>query len=172
MESFILKKATILDLKDIQNISIETFVSTFSDVNTPQNMQNYIETAFNDSQLTSEINNPATAFYLALYEDLVVGYLKINFNGAQTEESYPNSLEIHRIYVHEDFHGKKVGQFLLNKALDIGKEKQFKNIWLGVWEKNFRAQAFYSKNNFEKIAEHPFVLGDEKQIDYIMSLNL
>jgi ribosomal protein S18 acetylase RimI-like enzyme len=74
--------------------------------------------------------------------------------------------------VHEDFQGKKVGQFLLDKAIEIGKENQFKHIWLGVWEKNFTALAFYTKNNFKKIAVHPFTLGNEKQTDDIMSLNL
>lgn len=172
MEFLALKKATILDQEAIQNISIKTFVSTFSDVNTPENMQDYIDTAFNNQQLASEINNPKTQFYLALHQDLVIGYLKVNFDGAQTESGYSNSLEIHRIYVLEDYHGKKVGQLLFDKAVTIAKENNLKQIWLGVWEKNVKAIAFYTKNDFKKIAEHDFVLGNEKQTDYIMSLNL
>lgn len=172
MEFLALKKATILDQEAIQNISIKTFVSTFSDVNTPENMQDYIDTAFNNQQLANEINNPKTQFYLALHQDLVIGYLKVNFDGAQTESGYLNSLEIHRIYVLEDYHGKKVGQLLFDKAVTIAKENNLKQIWLGVWEKNVKAIAFYTKNDFKKIAEHDFVLGNEKQTDYIMSLNL
>ena len=81
-----------------------------------------------------------------------------------------NSLEIERIYVLESFQGKKIGQILFNKAVEITKNLNLHTIWLGVWEKNISAINFYLKNGFEKFDQHIFRLGDDEQIDYMMRL--
>jgi ribosomal protein S18 acetylase RimI-like enzyme len=82
------------------------------------------------------------------------------------------ALEIERIYVLKDFHGKSVGQVLYNKAIDIAKEKKTKYVWLGVWEENPRAISFYKKNGFVEFDKHIFILGDDEQTDIMMKLIL
>jgi diamine N-acetyltransferase len=98
--------------------------------------------------------------------------LKINFGSSQTEQKDKNSLEIERIYVLKEYHGKKVGQVLYDCALKIAKEKQIEFVWLGVWEKNPRAISFYTKNGFEAFDKHVFVLGTDEQTDIMMKLTL
>jgi len=41
-------------------------------------------------------------------------------------------------------------------------------IWLGVWERNGRAQAFYRKWNFRAVGQHVFQLGSDPQRDILM----
>ena len=112
------------------------------------------------------------AFYFALFEDNIIGYLKTNFGHSQTETNHNNSLEIERIYVLKEFYGKNVGQLLLEKAIEISKEKEVDYVWLGVWEKNPRAIRFYQKNGFIAFDKHSFILGDEEQIDILMKLEI
>jgi ribosomal protein S18 acetylase RimI-like enzyme len=102
----------------------------------------------------------------------VIGYLKLNFGASQTELKDNNALEIERIYVLKEFHGKKVGQFLFDKAIEIAKEYHVAYVWLGVWENNKRALQFYTKNGFVEFDQHIFVLGDEAQTDIMMKLEL
>lgn len=61
---------------------------------------------------------------------------------------------------------------MLNKAIEIAKARDMKKIWLGVWEKNENAIAFYQKMGFVQTGEHSFYMGDEEQRDLIMTKTL
>jgi ribosomal protein S18 acetylase RimI-like enzyme len=166
-----IKKAALEDLITIQNISKQSFTETFADINTPENMEKYLRKNFNTAQIALEINNPESLFYLAFWENEPIGFLKVNLGEAQTESLYKNTLEIQRIYVLKGFHGKKIGQLLLDKAIEIAKQDLVDYIWLGVWEENHKALHFYNKNGFVTFDKHIFVLGNDQQTDLIMKLN-
>jgi ribosomal protein S18 acetylase RimI-like enzyme len=160
--------ATIQDVLRLQEIGKQTFIETFSDVNTEENMTQYIANSFSIEKLTKELNDAQTAFYFAQIDEKIIGYLKLNFGKAQTESMHENALEIERIYVLKDYLGKNVGQALYEKALQIASEKNAVYIWLGVWEENTRAIKFYQKNGFEVFDKHIFKLGDDEQTDIMM----
>jgi GNAT superfamily N-acetyltransferase len=172
MNPIAIKKVTIEDLKTLQFISEKTFTETFAAVNTPENLANYIEQSFNSEQLSMEINNQNSQFYLAFSATEAVGYLKINFGDAQTETLTKNAIEIHRIYVLQAFHGKKVGQLFLDKVIAVAQQMAVDSIWLGVWEENHRALQFYTKNGFVAFDKHIFTLGDDVQTDLLMQLKI
>lgn len=67
------------------------------------------------------------------------------------------------------FHKQGLGKFLINKAIEIAREQNKDKIWLGVWEKNENAIAFYEKMGFVHTGAHSFYMGDEEQIDLIMT---
>ncbi|WP_345106638.1 GNAT family N-acetyltransferase [Mucilaginibacter panaciglaebae] len=73
-----------------------------------------------------------------------------------------------RIYVLKEYHGKKAGQFLVEKAINTAQQNRVDFIWLGVWEENHRAISFYQKNGFAAFDKHIFRLGDEEQTDIMM----
>lgn len=167
-----LKKATINDVEQLQNIGIQTFKETFSAKNTEEDMQKYLAEAFKIEKLTAELNNKNAAFYFATINNKVIGYLKLNFGQAQTELQDHDALEIERIYVLSVFHGKNAGQLLYNKAIEIAKHNKAKYVWLGVWEENLRAISFYKKNGFIEFDKHIFKLGNDEQTDIMMKLEL
>jgi len=124
MTNILIRKATINDLHNLQTISAQTFTETFADVNTEEDMIKYLEDNFNARQLSSELENPDSAFYLAIMDHTVVGYLKLNFGQAQTDVKDPHAMEIERIYVLKAFHNKKIGKRLFGEALTFANEKQ------------------------------------------------
>jgi diamine N-acetyltransferase len=160
------------ELEKLQQISKQTFYETFAEVNTAENMQKFLQEAYAIDKLRAEMQNPGSAFYFARQDHNVIGYLKINVGPSQTELKDVDSLEIERIYVAKEFLGKKVGQMLYEKALDIAREMHCKYLWLGVWEHNARAISFYKKNGFVEFGQHKFVLGEDVQIDMMMRLTL
>ena len=102
----------------------------------------------------------------------MIGYLKINVGQAQTELKDEQALEIERIYVLQQYHGKKVGQLLFEKAIAMAHQMSKSYVWLGVWEENRRALQFYKKNGFIEFDQHIFKLGDDEQTDIMMKLQL
>ncbi len=167
-----IKRATSSDLTLLQNIGRQTFSETFSEKNSEENMKKYLEEGFSAEKLSAELNNPDSEFYFASLENNVIGYLKINHGQSQTELKDERAMEIERIYVLKDFHGKNVGQLLYQKAIDIALVKKADYVWLGVWEENPRAINFYKKNGFVEFDKHIFVLGDDEQTDIMMRLKL
>lgn len=163
---------TLNDLAVLQKIGIETFYESFSSVNTEENMSQYLAEAYSLEKLTDELNNPNSSFYFAVINDKIIGYLKINFGDSQTELKQDNALEIERIYVLKEFHGKKIGQLLFEKAMELAIQKKADYVWLGVWEENPRAISFYKKNGFIEFDKHIFKLGDDEQTDIMMKLQL
>jgi ribosomal protein S18 acetylase RimI-like enzyme len=164
-----LKKCTLEDLRLLQEISYETFNDTFKHQNSLVNMNAYLERAFNLKQLEKELFNISSQFLFVYFNNEVAGYLKVNTNDAQTEEMGDESLEIERIYIKNKFQKHGLGKYLLNKAMEIAIERNKKKIWLGVWEKNENAIAFYKKMGFVHTGSHSFYMGDEEQIDFIMT---
>ena len=162
-------KCTFNDLLKLQEISYETFNETFKHQNSPENMNAYLKKAFNLEQLEKELSNIHSQFYFVYFNDEIAGYLKINTGEAQSEEMGDESLEIERIYVRQKFQKHGLGKYLLNKAVDIANELNKKELWLGVWEKNENAIAFYKKMGFVQTGVHSFQMGDEEQMDLIMT---
>ena len=172
MNSFEIKKIGLDQLVPLQEIGRKTFYDTFFESDSEESMKAYLATSFSTQKLTAELENPHSEFYFATQNEVVIGYLKVNFGPAQTELQDGNSLEIERIYVLQDYHGKKVGQLLFEKAIAIAKDNSCSYVWLGVWEENHRALQFYIKNGFVAFDKHIFVLGEEEQTDIMMKLVL
>ena len=172
MENVEISKITINEVLQLQEIGRQTFYETFSESNTEENMKSYLENGFSIDKITAELNDENTEFYFAKIGKKIIGYLKLNFGKSQTELKDDKALEIERIYVLKEFHGKKVGQILYDKAIEIAKQKKSDYVWLGVWEENPRAINFYKKNGFVEFDKHIFKLGDDEQTDIMMKLKL
>lgn len=167
-----IKKCTFEDLQTLQEISIETFNTTFEDQNSPENMKSYLKKAFNLKQLEKELSTPFSQFFFVYFNNEIAGYLKININDAQSEEMGNDSLEIERIYIRNKFQRHGIGKYLLTKAMEIAMEHKKRKIWLGVWEKNENAISFYKKMGFVHTGAHSFYMGDEEQTDLVMIKNI
>ena len=172
MHNISIIKANLQDIEKLQKIGRQTFFETFSESNSEENMQNYLDEGFSIEKLTTELTDTNAEFYFAILDEEVIGYLKLNFGDSQTELKDNKALEIERIYVSKEFHGKSVGQLLYDKAIEVAKQKNANYVWLGVWEENPRAISFYKKNGFVEFDKHIFKLGNDEQIDIMMKLNL
>ena len=172
MESIDIRRVTLNDVDQLQSVGKQTFSETFSESNTEADMQQYLDEKLSIEKLTDELSNRDTAFYFAAINNNVIGYLKLNSGAAQTELKDGKSLEIERIYVLKDFHGKLIGQLLYEKAIEIAKQTNADYVWLGVWEKNQKAIRFYKRNGFVEFDKHIFKLGSDEQIDIMMKLHL
>jgi diamine N-acetyltransferase len=168
MNKIEIKQATINDLDQLQTIGRQTFSETFDSTNTEENMQKYLEENFSVAKLSTELNDKNAVFYFAMLHNKVIGYLKLNFGPSQTEFQDDRAVEIERLYVLRSFHGKRVGQILFEKAVEIALQKKAEAVWLGVWEHNYRAIQFYKKNGFVEFDKHIFKLGGDQQTDLLM----
>jgi len=167
-----IQRIQISEADKLLTFSKKTFYEFFDHLNEPANMEAYSSVAFTQQRILDELSNPNSEFYFAMLDNEVVGYLKLNFNDAQTEFRDANAIEVERIYVSGEHHGKRIGKQLMDFALDIARNKQFEYVWLGVWEHNDKALGFYQRYGFEVCGSHEFMLGDDLQTDLLMKMPL
>ena len=159
------------ELDKLHTISVQTFKETFEAKNTEDDMAVYLKQKLSKKQLDEEFSDKNTSFYFAYFNELLVGYLKLNFKDAQKKAVLKGkAYEIERIYILKAHHGRGLGTYLFNKAIEIGKGKGYKLMWLGVWEFNHKALKFYEKKGLKAFDSHTFQLGNESQTDILMQL--
>lgn len=161
-----IKKATIDDIDLLYIIGSKTFIETYENQNTSENLKKYLEEKFNRKQILDEIQAPETIFLLVELENDIIGYAKMRVNLAENTDI--KSLEIERIYIIKNYHGQKYGADLMQKCIDIALENNYESLWLGVWEHNPKAIKFYHQWGFEIVGTHKFQLGDDAQTDFLM----
>ncbi|UOE52095.1 GNAT family N-acetyltransferase [Mucilaginibacter sp. SMC90] len=162
-ETVTIKKLTLADAEELLALSKKTFFYFFAHLNKADDMEAYSTIAFTLQKIQSELNNPNSHFFFAILNDEVIGYLKLNYGPAQTEFQDINAVEIERIYVLAEHHSKKAGHQFIDFTIKEAAIKKLQYIWLGVWEHNQKALAFYKKHGFEVFSSHEFILGSDKQ---------
>lgn len=156
------------DLPVLIAISRETFADTFGKDNSPEDMAKFLDESYNEEKLGAEMANPGSSFYFLKVDGEVAGYLKLDVDDAQSEEVDPNGLEIERIYLRKSFQHRGLGKQLFEFAEEKGQEWGKSVLWLGVWEHNENAKNFYASRGLTRFSEHVFVLGDDRQTDFLL----
>ena len=159
-------------LNTLVDLGRTTFVQTYAKDNSVDNMIEYLDEHFNQDQIKSELLNPNSYFYLAESNNEFVGFLKLTTGDAQTEETEPEAFEVERIYVLKNYQGQRIGRLFMDKAIEVAKEHHAPFIWLGVWEENPNAIAFYKKCGYKAFGTHTFTIGNDDQTDIMMKLEI
>jgi ribosomal protein S18 acetylase RimI-like enzyme len=167
-----LTRATPIDAPLLSEIGARTFIETFSKDNSAQDMALYLTETFSPEKQLAEIKDPARLIEIAWVDGAAAGFLHLLKGPADASVTGPKPIELLRLYVDARFHGKGVGAALMDRCLELARDQGFETLWLGVWERNFRAQAFYKKYGFSKVGSHGFQLGADLQTDWILTRTL
>lgn len=159
-------------LAELQSISRRTFSETFALHNTQADLDAYLRERLGGDRLARELGDPDSFFFFATVDGAVAGYMKLNRGAAQTEAQGDDAMELERLYVDRAFHGRGVAPLLLEAGIALASASGFGRLWLGVWEENARAIAFYEKHGFATFGEHVFQLGSDAQRDLLMQCTL
>lgn len=167
-----IREAGIHEIPAMREVAISSYTDTFSAYNTPENMAAFFKSAYSLEVLQSEFHEPDSRIYLAWEEDQLLGFLRLRECNEVRSLLGDNTLELQRLYVLSQAQGKSVGRLLMEAALEYAIQQKYDWIWLGVWERNFKAQRFYKAWGFEKFSEHTFWMGDDPQIDWLLKRKL
>jgi len=167
-----IRELTEADIPALRDVAIKIFRDTFTHLNTPENLEAFLKRDYNPESFKKEFNEPGSRYFFISDNDTTAGYLRLRTNPEVDHILGTNTIEIHRIYVDPAYHGKKVGDQLMQFSIDAANKNNNDWIWLGVWEHNPRAIRFYEKWGFERFSQHDFFMGDEKQTDFLLRKKL
>jgi ribosomal protein S18 acetylase RimI-like enzyme len=169
-----LRRAGIDDAEALAQLSFKTFWDTFADhpKNAPDDLDAYMREAFSTEQIVSELADPKSIFVVAEINGELAGYSKLLLDHIEPGVTAEKPVELCRLYSEQKYIGKGVGKALMERCFDDARERDCDAIWLGVWEYNPRAQAFYAKHGFRIVGSHVFQLGSDPQTDMLMQKDL
>lgn len=172
MTQITIRRGTVEDAGLLSDLSARTFTDTYGADNTPEDLAEYLATHFSVARQTAELEDPDSTFLIAEVDGRAAGYAKLRAGKAEESIEGANPVEIVRLYASREWHGRGLGEKLMRACLDAAREAGRETIWLGVWERNARAQAFYRKWDFRAVGEHIFQFGSDPQRDILMQRTL
>ena len=163
-----IRRAARADADVLAALGRRTFLQAFAADNDPADIEAYVAVAFAPERLRRELAHPDSLFFLLSADGREVGYLKLNTGSAQTEARGADRMEIERIYLDADMRDRGLGRQLMDVAIQEARARSLKALWLGVWERNASAIAFYRREGFTEVGEHSFTIGGDVQRDLVM----
>lgn len=160
------------DSEDLAHIAEYTFRETFSTENNLTDMALYCSKNFGAEIQRQEILDSNGVILLAEAEDQLVAFAQVRLYAPKECVVAEHPSELHRLYVEREWHGRGVAHKLMSKILSIASDAGADHIWLGVWEHNPRAIAFYRKYGFSVVGEHVFHFGSDPQRDLVMMVEV
>jgi ribosomal protein S18 acetylase RimI-like enzyme len=168
VDGLVLRLAAPADAAMLCALGLRTFTDAFAANNDPHDFALYVAEAFTPERFESELRDPNAWFVVGEIDDKAIGYAKLVAGAAPPCVSDPAAMEIARFYVERAWHGRGVADALMQRCLDEARLRHHSMIWLGVWELNPRARAFYRRWGFREVGEHPFKFGSQVQSDLVM----
>ena len=169
MVDVILRRAQPTDARPLSIVAEATFRQTFGAHNSREDMDSFCASAYEEAIQAGEIGNPGMVTLLAQAGDALVGFAQLRWGTTPACVAAIDAGEIQRLYVVRDFHGKGIAQMLMDACLRSVVSRGSDVVWLGVWERNPKAIAFYRKCGFVEVGEHVFRVGSDPQRDIVMA---
>jgi ribosomal protein S18 acetylase RimI-like enzyme len=168
----LIRRADEPDAGLLAELGARTFLDTFADSTKPEDMTAYLSASFSAGMQAAELADPYSTFFVAETGSAAGGYAKLHAGEAEACVKGLKPVELARLYVLREWFGRGVGEALMKACVEEAQRLGHLTMWLGVWEHNARAQAFYRKWDFRVVGEHVFRVGSDPQIDLIMERTL
>ena len=163
-----IRRGVPADAASLADLAARTFHDTFAADSQPEDMALHLAQAYGPLQQGRELGDPNVVTLLAEADGQLVAYAQLRCGPAPPCVDGPASIELWRFYLVQEWHGRGLAQTLMQRVDAEAQRANARTLWLGVWERNERAKAFYRKCNFVDVGAHVFMVGSDAQTDRIM----
>jgi GNAT superfamily N-acetyltransferase len=164
---------TPADAVALSGFMAHAFTSAFGALNDPGRLAVFLAETYTPKKQGAELIDPAVSTIIAESEGRLAGYAQVRNNVYVPEGvTGPDPIELARFYVDPARIGGGVARPLMDRAKDEARRRGGQTFWLGAWEINARAIAFYRKCGFAAVGKHTFDVGGDLQTDLVMMTSL
>ena len=153
-------KAKLNDANELANVAKAAFLPAHGHSSPKKDIDNYIDSNFNETTFLKEFSNPKNHYYLIHYNNKLAGYSKITFNTINVNMVDTNVTKMERLYLLKEFYGLDLGVKLFEFNIELAKKNNQNGIWVNVWVENKRAIAFYKKMGFKIVGRYDFKVSE------------
>ena len=163
-----IRTATAADAAALADLARRTFCDTFAATNDANDMALYLAGAYGVDQQTRELTDRDITTLIVEEEGQSIAYAQLRNDHIPECVTGPAPVELWRFYVDRQWHGRGIAPVLMERVREAARARGAQTLWLGVWERNDRARAFYAKCGFTDAGDHIFLFGTDPQTDRVM----
>jgi ribosomal protein S18 acetylase RimI-like enzyme len=167
-----LRRGVPADAPRLADFAARAFEEAFGDRNRPEDLAAHRAVNYGVLQQTRELSAPGWITLQYEEEETLAAFAQVRRGNHPECVSGPSPVELYRFYVDRPFHGQGLARQLMLAVFDAGRELGGETLWLGVWEHNPRAIAFYEKCGFRHAGVGVYYVGPDRQNDRIMVADL
>lgn len=156
------------DAAELAEFAAHTFEDTFSADNNSEDLQTHLSTNYGVDQQSAELADPNVTTILVRSSGALIAYAQVRHSPPPSCVTDGAPIELHRFYVDRQAHGTGLAASLMLEVHQAAHEFGASQIWLGVWERNSRAIAFYRKAGFVDIGSQFYMVGPDRQVDRVL----
>ncbi len=146
----------------------DTFIESFGHLYSVEDLTLFITQSYQPATITAELQNPKLRYWIAEADGQMIGLCKIGYGVTlDYDPGERRVVELKQLYLHTHAHGSGVGQALIDWAIEQAKADNADEMLLSVYNDNPRAQRFYNRNGFNKIADTYFMVGNQRDDEYL-----
>ena len=161
------RSASPSDALVLSDLAAGTFTETFGADNAADDLAAHVEASYGVALQSAELADPDVRTLLAYVGQELAGFAQVRRKAVPACVTVERPVELHRFYVVRAFHGRGVAAPLMDAARAAAQDLGGLHLWLGVWERNPRAVAFYAKSGFARVGSHHFMVGRDRQTDWV-----
>ena len=172
MNSFTIRRAAVSDAAALAELAARTFTETFASDNSPEDLDSHRCASYGVAQQTAELEDHDVTTLLALQGEAFIGFAQVRRSAAPSCVISARAVELQRFYLNRSAQGKGLAAPLMHAAREAARALGGVDLWLGVWERNPRAIAFYVKSGYVQVGSHVFTVGGDHQTDFVFVSSL
>lgn len=171
-KDFLIRVATVDDIPLLMKLGVETYRETFIEdfgIQYPaEDEAQFIREAYSEAALRRYFEGSSYRHFLGERGGVALGYALVGRNSLPHPNARPQDGEFKRLYVKREAQALGLGWLLFQAGLNWLERYYPGPLWLGVWERNERAKAFYFRNGFEQVGQYTFRVGQTEELDWIL----
>lgn len=167
-----IRAATLDDINILAALGTTTCYEAYFELDPSSDLADYCARIYSPENVRIEFEDVNSAYFIAEINDRAVGFAKLREHNRVECLGDAHAIELQRIYVLERVKGQNVGKALLARCLDAAREKGYETLWLGVWDKNLRAQRFYEKMGMKNIGTTGFNDGKNDFLNFVYAIGV
>ncbi|HWF29095.1 MAG TPA: GNAT family N-acetyltransferase [Mycobacterium sp.] len=162
-----------VDADELATVAARTFPLACPVSMASENIASFIHSNLSAARFAEYLADPRRAVLTAQQAGRIVGYAML-IRGVDDDSDVQRAVELRpaaelsKMYLLPDFHGTGVSAALMQRTLAIAAQWGVRCIWLGVNQKNQRAQRFYTKSGFDISGTRRFQVGAGREDDFVM----
>lgn len=172
MSTLLIRPATSEDAAILADLGARTFRETFEDVSSPGDLAAFLTEAYSEAIQRAELADPSRPARILEVDGVPCGFLQLRLGHREPGVTGERPVELQRIYLLRAAQGGGRGAALMEAAVDMARAWGADTLWLGVWENNHKALAFYARSGFREVGDHIFQIGQQIDRDLILARDL
>jgi diamine N-acetyltransferase len=166
----LIRHANAEDAAVLATFAGRAFTDTYLGLDDPQEIADYCAEHFQPEVMVGVIRDPACTTLLAWMGEQLAGYAILRAAPAPGCVTGPEPLQLWRLYLGQGFIGQGLGAQLMAEVHAQARRRGARTLWLGVYDRNERAVAFYQRFGFAQVGSSQFLFGGRFYADPIYAV--